>query len=56
MNVLESHDIDCQEYFEEIPLHEVEEESGNDSSSDSEDSDEECGGQRNVGLILSRLF
>ena len=52
MNVLESLNIDSQEFFEEIPLHEVEEESDNDSSSESEDSDDECGGHINGGINL----
>ena len=42
LNVLESLDIDCQEFFTEIPLHEIEEET--DTSSDSSsDSDQEYG-------------
>ena len=54
LNVLDSLDIDCVDFFHEIPLHEIEMDTDTDSS-DSDDSDEDEGYNYNGVILVSRF-
>ena len=56
LNVLESLEIDSKDFFEEVPIHGVVEDSGDEESSDSDDgSGDDEAGYVNGGLFLSRF-
>ena len=56
LNVLESLEIDSKDFFEEVPIHGVVEDSGDEESSNSDDgSGDDEAGYVNGGLFLSRF-